>query len=67
MLTFVSLALSSVPFSCEIGIDHVLAQHIAHLFTRDTISLFEEKLKSRDVDNDSDHFEVVLLSCNEAS
>ena len=40
------------------GIDHVLAQHVAHLFIRNTVSLFEEKAKVTDVENDSDHFEV---------
>lgn len=40
------------------GIDEILAKHIAHLFIRDPISLFAEKLE-QDVENDSDHFEVV--------
>ena len=39
------------------GIDHLLAQHIAHLFIRDPISLFSEKIKQDD-QQDTDHFEV---------
>lgn len=38
-------------------IDHLLAQHIAHLFIRDTVSLFSEKVHQDD-ENDTDHFEV---------
>ena len=39
------------------GIDHLLAQHIAHLFIRDPVSVFHEKV---DLDDtvDTDHFEV---------
>jgi len=39
------------------GIDHLLAQHIAHLFIRDPVSVFREKV---DLDDtvDTDHFEV---------
>lgn len=44
----------------RIDIDHLLAQHIAHLFTRDTITLFEEKLHLDDT-QETDHFEVGLL------
>ena len=40
------------------GIDHLLAQHIAHLFIRDPLTLFEEKIHLDDA-NESDHFEVV--------
>lgn len=39
------------------GIDKLLAQHIAHLFIRDPLSLFEEKIHLDD-ENESDHFEV---------
>lgn len=39
------------------GIDHLLAQHIAHLFIRDTVSLFSEKVNQND-EEDTDHFEV---------
>jgi glutamate--cysteine ligase catalytic subunit len=39
------------------GIDHLLAQHIAHLFIRDTVSLFSEKIHQDD-EVDTDHFEV---------
>uniref|UniRef100_A0A8C5FG26 Glutamate--cysteine ligase n=1 Tax=Gadus morhua TaxID=8049 RepID=A0A8C5FG26_GADMO len=38
------------------GIDKLLAQHIAHLFIRDPLSIFEEKLNLDD-ENESDHFE----------
>lgn len=40
-------------------IDHLLAQHIAHLFIRDTVSLFTEKVHQDD-ERDTDHFEVVI-------
>lgn len=38
-------------------IDHLLAQHIAHLFIRDSVSLFSEKV-NQDDEHDTDHFEV---------
>jgi glutamate--cysteine ligase catalytic subunit len=38
-------------------IDHLLAQHIAHLFIREPVSLFKEKLSIDD--NESDHFENI--------
>lgn len=38
------------------GIDHLLAQHVAHLFIRDPVSLFSEKINQNDQE-DSDHFE----------
>lgn len=41
----------------EAGIDHLLAQHVAHLFIRDPVSLFSEKVHQND-EEDSDHFEV---------
>lgn len=37
-------------------IDHLLAQHIAHLFIRDSVSLFAEKVHQNDFE-DTDHFE----------
>lgn len=40
------------------GIDHQLAQHIAHLFIRDTVSLFSEKVHQNDKE-DTDHFENI--------
>ncbi|XP_053242486.1 glutamate--cysteine ligase catalytic subunit-like [Podarcis raffonei] len=40
------------------GIDHLLAQHIAHLFIRDPLVIFEEKLHLDDA-NESDHFENI--------
>lgn len=39
-------------------IDHLLAQHIAHLFIRDSVSLFSEKVHQND-DEDTDHFENI--------
>ncbi|XP_030382175.1 glutamate--cysteine ligase [Scaptodrosophila lebanonensis] len=40
------------------GIDHLLAQHVAHLFIRDTVSLFSEKV-NQDDNEDTDHFENI--------
>ncbi|XP_043254726.1 glutamate--cysteine ligase catalytic subunit [Colletes gigas] len=40
------------------GIDKLLAQHIAHLFIRDTVSLFSEKVYQNDQE-DTDHFENI--------
>ena len=42
---------------CPSGLDDVLAEHIAHLFIRDPISLFAEKLNLND-EVEVDHFEV---------
>ncbi|XP_057198518.1 glutamate--cysteine ligase catalytic subunit isoform X2 [Triplophysa rosa] len=42
----------------DAGIDKLLAQHIAHLFIRDPLSLFQEKIHLDD-DNESDHFENI--------
>ncbi|XP_075982985.1 glutamate--cysteine ligase [Anticarsia gemmatalis] len=42
----------------EGGIDHPLALHVSHLFIRDTVSLFSEKVHQDDK-NDSDHFENI--------
>lgn len=42
----------------EGNIDHLLAQHVAHLFIRDTVSLFEEKVHQNDAE-DTDHFENI--------
>lgn len=39
-------------------IDHLLAQHIAHLFIRDSVSLFSEKVHQNDKE-DTDHFENI--------
>ena len=44
-----------------LGVDRQMAEHIAHLFIRDPISLFKEKL-FQDDENDTDHFEVCLLA-----
>ncbi|XP_077989695.1 glutamate--cysteine ligase catalytic subunit-like [Glandiceps talaboti] len=40
------------------GIDKLLARHIAHLFIRDPVSLFSEKINLDD-ENDTDHFENI--------
>ncbi|XP_060604776.1 glutamate--cysteine ligase catalytic subunit-like [Ruditapes philippinarum] len=40
------------------GIDDLLARHIAHLFIRDPISLFSEKINQND-EEDTDHFENI--------
>uniref|UniRef100_A0A3P8VTN5 Glutamate--cysteine ligase n=1 Tax=Cynoglossus semilaevis TaxID=244447 RepID=A0A3P8VTN5_CYNSE len=40
------------------GIDRLLAQHIAHLFIRDPLTVFEEKIHLDD-ENESDHFENI--------
>ena len=40
------------------GIDEQLAEHFAHLFIRDPVSLFQEKVGSYD-DADTDHFENI--------
>lgn len=42
----------------EGGIDHPLALHVAHLFIRDSVSLFSEKVNQDDA-NDTDHFENI--------
>ena len=42
------------------GLDDLMAQHIAHLFIRDPISLFAEKLE-QDVEKETDHFEVSVI------
>lgn len=39
-------------------IDHLLSQHVAHLFIRDTVSLFSEKVHQNDQE-DTDHFENI--------
>ncbi|XP_005188300.1 glutamate--cysteine ligase [Musca domestica] len=40
------------------GVDHLMAQHIAHLFVRDTICLLSEKVYQNDKE-DTDHFENI--------
>ncbi|XP_041973973.1 glutamate--cysteine ligase catalytic subunit [Aricia agestis] len=42
----------------EGGIDHPLALHVAHLFIRDSVSLFSEKIHQDDA-NETDHFENI--------
>ena len=50
-----------LPSSHSLGIDETMARHVAHLFIRDPISLFAEKLE-QDVESESDHFEVSVTS-----
>lgn len=45
------------------GVDVLLAQHLAHLFIRDPISVFSEKIDQND-EEDTDHFEVHLCTDN---
>ncbi|XP_017767969.1 PREDICTED: glutamate--cysteine ligase catalytic subunit [Nicrophorus vespilloides] len=42
----------------ENDIDHLLAEHVAHLFIRDSVSLFTEKV-NQDDEQDTDHFENI--------
>ncbi|XP_065844045.1 glutamate--cysteine ligase catalytic subunit-like [Oscarella lobularis] len=58
---------NDIPIQCEPdvlkelldeGVDMLLAQHIAHLFIRDTVSLFSEKIY-QNLENESDHFENI--------
>jgi glutamate--cysteine ligase catalytic subunit len=39
------------------GIDEPMAKHFAHLYIRDPLTLFSEKIDLND-EEDSDHFEV---------
>lgn len=43
-------------------VDRQMAQHVAHLFIRDSISLFSERIHQDDV-REMDHFEVRLTTC----
>lgn len=40
------------------GVDHILAQHVAHLFIRDSLVLFKERIQNTD-DDDMDFFENI--------
>eukprot|EP01027_Heterolobosea_sp_BB2_P015904 GEZU01022707.1.p1 GENE.GEZU01022707.1~~GEZU01022707.1.p1 ORF type:complete len:618 (-),score=165.86 GEZU01022707.1:79-1932(-) len=40
------------------GIDHILARHVAHLFIRDPLVIFKERINLDD-ENESDHFENI--------
>jgi len=42
----------------EAGINELMAKHISHLFIRDTVSLFSEKVDQND-EEDTDHFENI--------
>ena len=41
----------------DAGVDEVLAQHIAHLFVRDPLVIFEGRIEELDDKVDTDHFE----------
>ena len=41
------------------GVDHVLAEHIAHLFVRDPLVIFEGKVTEVDDEKETDHFENI--------
>ena len=45
----------------DAGVDHLMAQHVAHLFIRDSVSLFENKIKKDGdyAEDDIDHFENI--------
>nr|CDS33987.1 glutamate cysteine ligase catalytic subunit [Hymenolepis microstoma] len=56
---------TNIPYDAEIyeelqaaGIDKILAKHIAHLFIRDPIAVYAERLEIHD-ENDTDHFENI--------
>lgn len=40
------------------GVDHMLAQHIAHLFIRDPLAIYKEKVE-QDNETSADHFENI--------
>lgn len=42
------------------GVDDLLARHLAHLFIRDPLVIFEELL-DQDDEQSSDHFEVIWM------
>lgn len=44
-------------FMTKNGVDNLVARHIAHLFIREPITLYEEKLEQRD--DEFDHFENI--------
>ncbi|KAI0559099.1 Glutamate--cysteine ligase [Gracilaria domingensis] len=43
---------------CEGGVDHLLSQHVAHLFIREPIVIYEEKIE-QDNTTSTDHFENI--------
>jgi len=62
-----SVSCSDIPLEMDEGlrdrmmandVDETLARHIAHLFIRDPVSLFSEKIHQND-EEDSDHFENI--------
>ena len=64
LFTVLFVVVYSVVCCCLLGVDDLLAQHIAHLFIRDPVSLFQEKI-NQTTDQDTDHFEVsfTAVSC----
>ena len=47
-------------FFHSLGIEDLIAKHVAHLFIRDPVSLFSEKIHQND-ETDTDHFEVTTV------
>ena len=43
------------------GVDDLLAKHIAYLFIRDPVMLYESSLE-QDPENDTDHYEVLVMN-----
>lgn len=41
------------------GVDEILAQHVAHLFIRDSLILFHERAERADIEDDMDFFENI--------
>ena len=56
LLLFVS-TLPSLRCATAVGLDHLMAQHIAHLFIRDPVLILAEQLE-QDLEKDMGHFEV---------
>lgn len=50
-MAFVSISIN------YLGMDEPMARHFAHLYIRDPLTLFSEKIDLND-EEDSDHFEV---------
>ena len=54
------LFVCTLPFlrcATAVGLDHLMAQHIAHLFIRDPVLILAEQLE-QDLEKDMGHFEV---------
>jgi len=46
---------------CTSGVDDLLAKHIAYLFIRDPLILYESSLE-QDPRNDTNHYEVLVIN-----